>query len=53
MNDADLNVIVMKFGLRILAGAVLLFVGGVIGPAMFRRDSAREEEADDEAETTA
>ena len=32
---------------------MLLFVGGVIGPAMFRRDSAREEEADDEAETTA
>lgn len=32
---------------------MLLFVGGVIGPAMFRRDRAREEEADDEAETTA
>ena len=32
---------------------MLLFVGGVIGPAMFRRDRAGEEEADDEAETTA
>lgn len=37
----------------LVMAAVLLFVGGVIGPAMFRRDSAREEEADDEAEKMA
>lgn len=37
----------------LVMAAVMLFVGGVIGPAMFRRDRARGEEADDEAEKMA
>lgn len=50
---SDLGLVGFSGVLGLVMVGMLLFVGGVIGPAMFRRDSAREEEADDEAETTA
>lgn len=50
---SDLGLVGFSGVLGLVMVGMLLFVGGVIGPAMFRRDSARKEEADDETETTA